>query len=67
MHCFEIEFSELTGASSPQTSPGLYAEVSGRENLITVNPRHSTEYDTPMATEYKHLWPFPIFHNFGNV
>ena len=40
VHCFKNEFSKLTGASSPQTSPGLIGLESMVEgSLSTVIPR----------------------------
>ena len=42
--CFKNEFSELTEASSPQTSPGLIVLESVVEgSLSTVIPRPSTK------------------------
>ena len=44
VHCFQKEFSELTGASSPQTSPGLIVLESMVEgSLSTVIPRPSSK------------------------
>ena len=44
VRCFKNDFSELTGSSSPQTSPGLYAGVNGRDNLSAAIARHSSMY-----------------------
>ena len=55
VRCFKNEFSELTGASSSQTSPGLIvleSMVEGR--LGTVIPRPSTKYDTPAPMVFTH-------------
>ena len=54
VRCFKNEFSELTGASSLQSSLGLYAGVNGRKNLSIVIPRPSTEYDTPAPMAFSH-------------
>ena len=44
VHCFKIECSELIGASSRQTSPGLIVLESMVEgSLSTVIPRPSTK------------------------
>ena len=44
VRCFKNEFSELTWASSPQTSPGLIVLESVLEgSLSTVIPRPSTK------------------------
>ena len=54
-HCFKNEFSELTGASSPQTSPGLIVLESMVEgSLSTVIPRTSSKYDTPVPMAFIH-------------
>ena len=37
--CFRNEFSELTGASSPQTSPGLCDGVNGRGKFMHCHPQ----------------------------
>ena len=53
--CFKNEFSELTEAPSPQTSPGLIVlESMVEESLSTVIPRPSTKQDTPAPMAFTH-------------
>ena len=52
---FKNEFSELTGASSPQTLPGYIVLESMIEwSLSTVIPRLSAEKDTPGPMAFTH-------------
>ena len=55
VHCFKIEFSELTGASSPQTLPGLIVlESMVVRSLSIVIPRLSTKKDTSVPMSFAH-------------